>query len=134
MKVCIDSLRIDLSPQSQNVDVLVTEHCAICLDTSCIIHKNVCYGDEGRRGRYECECLRISAVRSLTDREITSLRLTGDAGLDKNVGRSRGERETKHFAGNYDLKSLRYTSYPCKVCQFDCELDGMRAHMADVVR
>jgi hypothetical protein len=133
LKVCIDSLRIDLSPQSQNVDVLVTEHCAICLDTS-RIRKNIYYGDEGRRGRYECECLRISAVRSLTDREITSLRLTGDAGLDKNVGRSRGERETKHFAGNYDLKSLHYTSYPCKVCQCDRELDRMRAHVADVVR
>ena len=132
MKAGIHSLRIDLSPQSQSVYVLVTEHRAICIDTS-RIRKNICYGDEGRRGRDECECLRISAVRTFTDREVTSLRLTGDAGLDENVGRSCGKRENKHFAGNYDLKSLPNTSYPCKVCQCDRELDRMRAHMTDVV-
>ncbi len=87
MEVCIDSLRTDLSPQSQNVDVLVAEHCSICLNTS-RIHKNVCYGDEEGWGRDECECLRITAVRSLTYREVTCLRLICDAGLDENVGRS----------------------------------------------
>jgi hypothetical protein len=133
LEVCIYSLRIDLSPQSKSVDVLVTKHCSICLNTS-RIYKNVCYGDEVRRCRDECECIRITAVRSLTDYEITSLRLTCNAGLDENVGRSCGERKSKHFARNYDLKSLCDTSYPCKVCQCDRELDRMRTHMADGVR